>query len=97
MDAEISMQKGFASQSFRTINELVPNESITLRLKEGPFRHLEGNWQFQAVSGGTRISLNMSFEFSNPLIGNMMGPVLARIAESLVGAFEKRANDVYGT
>ena len=45
---------------------------------------------------GCRIQLDMDFEFSNRLISMALGPVFTQISGSLVDAFSKRAQEVYG-
>ena len=40
--------------------------------------------------------LDIDFDFSNRLLGAVVGPVFSSIANTLVDAFHKRARDVYG-
>ncbi len=66
-------------------------------LVEGPFKKLEGIWQFQPLGEqGCKIMLDLEFEFSNRLIGMSFGPLFGQMAGSLVDAFTQRANHIYG-
>ncbi len=95
--AAIVVAKGAIQHSFTTINRLQQGKMIEVRLLEGPFRHLEGFWQFEAIeSGGCRVNFNLEFEFSNKLINLTSGPILQKIAESFIEAFCQRAKEVYG-
>lgn len=85
------------TKSFTTHNRLEKNKSIELHLLEGPFKQLEGGWYFEDVGdNSSRISVNMSFEFSNRMIGMLIGPVFQTAADTLIEAFKQRAEDVYG-
>jgi ribosome-associated toxin RatA of RatAB toxin-antitoxin module len=95
--ATIELAKGALHKSFTTINQLQAPESIRLQLVEGPFRRLHGTWNFdKAQERGTRIALDLEFEFSNRLIALALGPVFNQLANTLVDAFVRRAHQVYG-
>jgi ribosome-associated toxin RatA of RatAB toxin-antitoxin module len=64
---------------------------------DGPFKRLEGEWRFDALSeDACKISLTMEFEFAGKMIGLALGGVFNQAANTLVDAFCQRANDVYG-
>ena len=44
-----------------------------------------------------KVELNLQYGFSNAMLGRLVGPVFDKIAASLVDAFVKRAEQVYGT
>lgn len=95
--AQIEIAKGAVRRSFSTINRIQQDKMIEIRLLNGPFRHLEGFWRFDAVGErGCRISFDIEFEFSNRLLGMTFGPVFQHIARTFVDAFCKRAVEVYG-
>jgi ribosome-associated toxin RatA of RatAB toxin-antitoxin module len=84
-------------KSFTTNNLLQPNYAIEMRLLEGPFSQLHGFWKFQALGHeGCKISLDMQFEIANKLLRMSLGPIFSKIVSSLVDAFVKRANELYG-
>jgi ribosome-associated toxin RatA of RatAB toxin-antitoxin module len=97
MEASLELVKGNMSKVFTTRNQLVPAESIEIGLVSGPFRHLQGVWVFDALSdAGSEVSLDLEFEFENPLTGLLFGSMFEDIAVSLVESFTKRARQVYG-
>ena len=86
---------GIRSQ-FSTNNEKQAPTSMKLRLREGPFRQLEGEWQFKALGDtACTIEFRLHYEFSNKLLEMALGPVFNHIANTLVDAFVKRADQVY--
>lgn len=97
MEASLELVKGSMSKVFTTRNQLVPARSIEIGLVSGPFRHLQGVWAFDGLADeGSEVSLDLEFEFENPLTGLLFGPMFEDIAVSLVGSFTKRARQIYG-
>lgn len=100
MTAEVGIAFAGIHQSFTTRNTHVPGRQIGMRLVKGPFSKLEGDWTFQPVSDGTqgacRVGLELRYGFSSMALAAVVGPVFDRIAGSLVDAFVKRAEQVYG-
>jgi ribosome-associated toxin RatA of RatAB toxin-antitoxin module len=96
MEATLEIAKGPLRKRFRTRNELHPSHCIEIRLVEGPFRRLEGRWQFDDLGEeGARVSLDMRFEVAGGLLARPLGPVFGEIANTLVDAFCRRARTVY--
>lgn len=84
-------------QSFSTENTKTPPALMQLKLIEGPFRTLEGHWQFTDLAGkGCKIELSLHYEFSSRLLEKLVGPVFGYIANTMVDAFVKRAQALYG-
>lgn len=98
IDAALSIAKSGIRQRFATRNTLVQNSSVSMQLLEGPFKQLTGRWQFDVIGDnqGCRVTLDMNFEFSTPLLGATLNPIFTHIAGSLVDAFCRRAQDIYG-
>lgn len=93
----LELAHGGVHKSFTTRNRLQKNKMIEIRLVEGPFRHLEGFWRFEALAeNACKVRLDLDFEFTNKLVALAFGPVFNRIANTLVDAFCKRAVAVYG-
>lgn len=85
------------TQSFTTRNRLVPGERLTLSLVDGPFKHLQGEWLFDALGGeGSKVTLTLNFDFSSKMLSSAFRRGFTRIADRLVLEFCKRADDVYG-
>jgi ribosome-associated toxin RatA of RatAB toxin-antitoxin module len=96
MEASILMKKGKLNHSFTTRNSLIPNQRIHMELVNGPFKSLSGDWIFTELSdSASKIELQLEFEFSNRVIGLLIGPVFTQIANSLVDAFCQRAHQLY--
>lgn len=96
LTARLLLAKGGIKKSFITKNRMQTGKMIEIRLLEGPFKHLQGFWRFEALGAdGCKISLDMEFEFTNILLSMTVGPVFNQIANSLVDAFTKRAGQVY--
>ena len=94
---EIEVSRMGIRQKFSTCNAIYPPDKMHLKLKDGPFKKLEGIWQFTALSeDACKVSLQLEFEFSGRLIDKAFGRVFLIIANDLVEAFCKRAEDVYG-
>jgi ribosome-associated toxin RatA of RatAB toxin-antitoxin module len=75
----------------------VPGQFLEMHLLEGPFRSLEGRWDFVAIGeAGSRVGLAIRFETQGSLAGIVLGPVFEGICNQLVDAFAQRARRVYG-
>lgn len=88
----LSVKSHFTTEN---IKEIPLRMSITL--VDGPFRRLEGLWRFKPLADNAcKIDFQLSYEFSSKLFEKVIGPVFSRIADTLVEAFVRRADDVYG-
>jgi ribosome-associated toxin RatA of RatAB toxin-antitoxin module len=100
MKAEVGISFGGVRQSFTTRNEHTPGRKVAMHLLDGPFSSLEGRWNFVPVGGASqracKVELDLDYGFKNPALAAVVGPVFDRIAGSLVDAFVKRAEQVYG-
>ena len=97
VQASIEIVHGRIRKSFTTLNRMDQDKSIEMHLLDGPFKFLEGRWHFEALGDeGSKVSLDMDFEFSNKLMKLLIGPAFTEIANTLVDAFCKRAAEVYG-
>lgn len=95
--ATIKLRKGGIEKSFTTHNRLQQGKMIEVRLVEGPFRHLQGFWRFQALrEDACKVTLDLDFEFSGKMVSLAFGPIFHQIANTLVDSFCKRATQIYG-
>ncbi len=93
---ELEVARAGIRQTFSTRNKLVKNERVDIELIEGPFRKLQGGWKFTALrEDACKIELVLDFEFSGRLINSAFGKVFGQIANTMVDAFCKRAEEVY--
>lgn len=82
---------------FTTENEKEAPLWMNIRLVDGPFRRLEGRWQFRPLADDAcKIEFQLSYEFSSRMFEKIIGPVFSQIANTFVDAFVKRASEVYG-
>lgn len=85
-------------QSFVTANTQVPGREVNLRLVEGPFTDLHGQWRFTPLEGdqACRIDFELHYHFASRVVEAVIGPVFNHIAKTFVDAFVHRAEQVYG-
>lgn len=94
--AELVVARLGIRQAFSTCNRFVEDEWMELELLDGPFKYMRGRWSFLPLKpGACKVSLNMDFEFAGALFDKAFGAVFHQIANSLVDAFCKRADEVY--
>ena len=84
-------------QTFTTENSKQEPSEMQIRLVEGPFRSLDGGWRFSDLAGrGCKVELRLHYEFSSRVLERLVGPVFNHIANTLVDAFARRAEKIYG-
>jgi ribosome-associated toxin RatA of RatAB toxin-antitoxin module len=89
-------------EHFTTRNLLQAPHQMDMQLVDGPFRTLQGSWRFSAICDadaqprGTRVDLNIRFEFKNAMLELLMGKSFESSCGSLVDAFTRRAKALYG-
>ena len=82
---------------FTTDNATLPPESIVITLKDGPFRHLHGEWRFRALAAdAAKVEFELAYEFANTVVERIVGPVFNHIANTFIDAFVRRAEKLYG-
>jgi ribosome-associated toxin RatA of RatAB toxin-antitoxin module len=95
--ATLTAGMGRLRQSFTTRNDNRPGEGIDMRLVEGPFRSFSASWRFTALSeSACRIDFSLEYEFSSRMLARLLEPLFDRIADTMVDAFARRADQVYG-
>lgn len=62
---------------------------------DGPFEHMQSEWRFEPTEGGCRVHFRVDFAFRNRLIGRVVESVFNQAMQRIVGAFEKRAKELY--
>ncbi len=89
-----AIRETFTSQVVARIEEMV----IEVKYLDGPFRYLENRWRFDPDgNGGTNICFFIEYEFKSRMLGMVMGAMFDRAFRMFSGAFERRANQIYGT
>jgi ribosome-associated toxin RatA of RatAB toxin-antitoxin module len=83
-------------QSFTTQNDNRPGESIDLRLVKGPFRRFAGAWRFKPLSeAACSIEFSLEYEVAGAF-SRILEALFDNIADTMVDAFTRRADAVYG-
>lgn len=100
MTAIVGLSVAGLSQSFTTRNTHVIDRKVSLKLVDGPFSKLDGHWDFTPVGKNNeracKIDFSLRYDFDNAALAALVGPVFDKIAGSLVDAFVKRADQMYG-
>jgi len=70
--------------------------SIHVEYVEGPLRFLRNDWHFEAAPGGCDVRFQVAFEFKSRLFEKLAGRVFDAALRRMIGAFEARADALYG-
>jgi coenzyme Q-binding protein COQ10 len=90
---------------FKALREKFTSRVIKQRPKEieviyldGPLKDLDNTWVFRDLpDGGCEIDFCVEFTFRNRMFEALAGQYFDRAFRKLVGAFEARANELYGS
>jgi ribosome-associated toxin RatA of RatAB toxin-antitoxin module len=81
---------------FSTENTKVMPREMDIRLREGPFRRLDGRWRFTALSeSACKVEFRLCYEFSSKILEKALGPVFHHIANTFVESFVKQAQHIH--
>ncbi len=71
---------------------------IDVSYAEGPFRYLNNHWEFiPQPDGKCLIDFYVDFEFRSRMLQKIIGVLFNEAVKRMVGAFEARARQLYGT
>ena len=76
---------------------LDPPAAIGMQYVKGPMRHLNNQWRFEPHPEGCLIDFYVDFEFRSKLLQKLVEALFHEAVRRMVGAFEGRARDLYGT
>ena len=83
-------------QSFTTENTKTHPREMRIKLQDGPFSELEGDWLFSPLGqDACKIEFRLHYVFSNRMLEMVLSPVFSHITNSFVDAFVRRADEVY--
>ena len=95
MEASVLMKKGRLNHWFSTSNNLIVGEKIKMTLVDGPFKSLDGVWEFIAFDEtSSKVKLDLNFEFSSGITAVLVSPLFTQIANSMVDSFCSRAHEL---
>ena len=96
VEVELQITYHGIRQSFVTRNTSTPGERIDMHFVRGPFKALAGHWFFIRVGDlGCRIEFKLDYDFASGVMEKLVGSVFDSIADSMVDAFVRRADQVY--
>ena len=84
-------------QTFTTENENQPGRAIDMRLVKGPFRDFSASWRFTPLGErACQVEFTLRYEFASRALGRMLEPLFDKIADTMVDAFTRRADELHG-
>lgn len=93
MLARLELGIGGISTWFTTENRLQPPHRIDMQLRDGPFRRLEGRWDFHALDeSACKVTLSMDFEPRSRLLVPALKLGLQGLADRMVDDFVRVAD-----
>jgi len=89
------------SDSFATENQSLSGEDgvrcLRMRLVQGPFKKLSGEWRFQPLGeGASKVSLAVDLEFGVLALERLFGKQMEQAVTNVIAAFKARAEALYG-
>jgi ribosome-associated toxin RatA of RatAB toxin-antitoxin module len=83
-------------QSFTTENLKTHPREMRIRLQDGPFAELEGDWSFIPLGDDAcKVEFRLQYMFSSRVLETILAPVFSHITNTFVDAFVRRADEVY--
>ena len=97
--ADMSVGYKAIRETFTTQVFLKPDEKlIEVKYIDGPFKYLTNIWRFEDRSEGrSEVEFFIDYEFKSKILGALMGSMFDRAFRMFAEAFEKRADQIYGT
>lgn len=86
-------------KSFTTHNHMYRQATppyIDIKLVNGPFKRLEGEWRFVETANGCEVTLDLSYNMKSGLLNSALSGVFEWIAKSMVESFCEQAHKIYG-
>lgn len=82
-------------QTFTTENQKINEDVMKIKLVDGPFKHLSGEWEFKELDKDScQIQLKLEYQFSNIILEKLIAPVFNIIANTFIDEFIKQANKI---
>lgn len=100
LEGRLFLKYGALRTSFATRNVLTEPSEMTLTSIDGPFKSLDGVFRFdplgdEANPQGCKVTLELSFSMSNPLLGAAIGLGFGKLADRMVDDFVAVAHRHY--
>jgi ribosome-associated toxin RatA of RatAB toxin-antitoxin module len=104
----VHLQFAGLRHAFTTRNIQVPGQLVDMKLVDGPFSLLDGQWRFTPLGGDAatgngqgqpsacKVEFELSYAFSSRAFESVLSPVFDKVANTFVDSFVRRAEQVYG-
>jgi coenzyme Q-binding protein COQ10 len=94
--ADLTIGFGPFRETFTSRVTLERPHRAKVRYETGPFRYLNNQWEFLPHPQGCEVDFFVDFEFRSRILQAAIGVVFNEAVRRMVGAFNKRARQVYG-
>lgn len=100
--ARLGLAYAGVHHAFTTRNDHVEGSAVSVRLVDGPFSSLNGQWAFHVLGDPSsdrpacKVELDLRYAFASRALELVVSPVFDRVANTLVDSFVARAEQVYG-
>ncbi|MBQ0708442.1 MULTISPECIES: type II toxin-antitoxin system RatA family toxin [unclassified Ochrobactrum] len=98
--ADMTVGYKLIRETFTSQVLLKPEDNvIDVKYLDGPFRYLDNRWTFKPVGDGSECDVEffIDYEFKSRTLGLLMGTMFDLAFKKFSEAFEKRADQIYGT
>ena len=97
VEADLVISFKVFRERFGSRVRLWPEEHrIETEYLDGPFRYLKSHWVFLPDVSGCNADFHVDFELKNIVLKAAVGAVFDPAMHQIVGAFERRAEELYG-
>ena len=97
LEADLIIGFQMFREKFTSYVDLDPETlEIDVQYAEGPFRYLTNKWRFLEHDDGCEIDFYVDFEFNSRLLQSVIETLFTEAVRRMVGAFENRAEVLYG-
>jgi len=99
--AQLSFKWLGMTERFSTCNRRVQdadgNRGLAMRLVDGPFRKLDGQWSFQTLGElGCKVSLRVEVDLGAKALQNLFSSKIDQAVSGVMQAFRQRAATIFG-
>jgi coenzyme Q-binding protein COQ10 len=84
-------------ETFTSRVEKTPKTRIHVDYVDGPLKYLRNDWTFRPEEEGCAVDFAVDFQFKNRVFEMLAGQVFGAALRKMIGAFETRAAELYGS
>ena len=99
LNGTLFFNKGPFRKSFTTHNTMYRDDNparIDIKLVNGPFNKLDGEWRFEETKNGCNVTLDLNYDIKSGLLNSALSGVFEWMAKSMVEAFCTESSRLYG-